>query len=100
MSRRQQQWNPDRQVLRQAAREAKRRGPDCSRRRSGFGQREPSTASLRREAASSGVIVLFFTYSVITSIIAAVTPFSCAMLCARLSTAWLVAIASFSAAAV
>src|SRR5262249_57863026 len=69
-------------------------------RRGGLLQRAPSTASLRRATPWSGVIALFFTYSVITSIIAAVMPFSCAMLWATLSTAWLVATASFSAAAV
>src|SRR5262245_17009752 len=101
MACRQQQRYPDRQKFRQAAQCAERRRRARSRcRRHGLAQRAPSTASLRRATACSGVIDLFFTYSVSTSIIAAVIPFSCAMLCARLSTAWLAATASLSAAAV
>src|SRR5215471_11166976 len=97
----QQQRHPYHQILGQPAHHARNRRPTRPRcPRDAVGQRAPSTASLRRTTAWSGVIVLFFTYSVITSIIAAVMPFSCAMLCARLSTAWLAAAASLSAAAV
>src|SRR5436189_5558169 len=98
----QQQGKPDRQEFRQAAQHINRQRPPSRPRgrRLGFGQRAPSTALLRRATAWSGVIALFFTYSVSTSIIAAVMPFSCAILCATLSTAWLAATASLSAAAV
>src|SRR5262249_51860802 len=98
MPRGQQQGYPDNQEFWQAAQYATRpRSARLRCRRGGILQRAPSTASLRRATAWSGVIDLFFTYSVITSIIAAVMPFSCAMLCARLSTAWLAATASLSA---
>src|SRR5436853_1470385 len=102
MPRGQQQGNPDRQQLRQAAQHinSHRPPPRPGGRRLGFGQRALSTALLRRATAWSGVIDLLFTYSVSTSIIAAVMPFSCAILCATLSTAWLAATASLSAAAV
>src|SRR6185295_4686785 len=79
----QQQRHPDRQIFGQPAYHVRSRRPARSC-RDGDGQRALSTASARRVAACSGLIVLFFTYSVITSIIAAVMPFSCAMLCARL----------------
>ena len=83
-----QQRHPDRQIFGQPADHAGNRRPPCvavplrrcrsTRALDGLG--EAGDRLLRRNRLS------FFTYSVSTSIIAAVMPFGCAMLCARLST--------------